>query len=86
MKRNTALKIVNPLLAVLVANQILTGLFGRSLSREGFEILHKDGGFVLAGVAVLHLILNWNWVKANFFKRAPVAKAERPRNTQRIKL
>ena len=74
MKRNTMLKIVNPILGVLVINQILTGIFGMSLSREAFEILHKDGGFVLAGAAVLHLILNWNWVKANFFKRAPAAK------------
>jgi hypothetical protein len=64
---------VNPILAVLVVNQILTGLFGRSLSHEAFEILHKDGGFVLAGFATLHLILNWNWVKANYFRRAPSA-------------
>jgi len=76
MKRNTMLKIVNPILGILVINQILTGVFGRSLSLEAFEILHKDGGFVLAGVAAIHLILNWNWVKANFFKRPPaVTKA-----------
>ena len=73
MKRNTLLKIINPVLALLVINQILTGLFGHSLSHEAFEILHKDGGFVLAGVAALHLILNWNWVKANYFKRTPAA-------------
>ena len=75
MKRNTMLKIVNPILGLLVVNQILTGVFGQSLSREAFEILHKDGGFVFAAVAALHLILNWNWVKANYFKRAPAAKA-----------
>ncbi len=69
MKRNNMLKIVNPILAVLVTSQILTGVFGRALPYTAFEILHKDGGFVLAGVAVLHLILNWNWVKANYFKR-----------------
>jgi hypothetical protein len=75
MKRNTMLKIANPILGILVINQILTGIFGRSLSREAFEILHEDGGLLLAMVAALHLILNWNWVKANFFKRAPAAKA-----------
>ena len=75
MKRNTMLKIVNPVLGILFINQILSGVFGRSLSREAFEILHKDGGFVFAAVAVIHLILNWNWVKANFFKRVPSAKA-----------
>jgi hypothetical protein len=75
MKRNTMLKIVNPILGLLVVNQILTGVFGASLPREAFEIMHEDGGFVLAGVAALHLILNWNWVKANYLKRAPAAKA-----------
>ncbi|MEI8206956.1 MAG: hypothetical protein WCG03_08775 [Kiritimatiellales bacterium] len=75
MKRNTMLKIVNPVLAVLFINQILTGVFGGSLSGEAFEILHEDAGFVLAAVATLHLILNWSWVKANFFKRTPGAKA-----------
>jgi hypothetical protein len=75
MKRNTMLKIVNPILGLLVINQILTGLLGETLPREAFEIMHEDGGFVLAGVAALHLILNWNWVKANYFKRAPAAKA-----------
>jgi len=74
MKRITLLKIVNPILALLVVSQILTGLLGDSLPHEAFEILHKDGGFVLAGVAALHLFLNWNWVKANYFKkRAPSA-------------
>ena len=73
MKRNDMLKIINPILGLLVVNQILTGVFGRSLSREAFEILHKDGGFVLAGVAALHLLLNWSWVKATYFKRRPAA-------------
>ncbi len=75
MKRNTMLKIVNPILGILIINQILTGIFGDSIPREVFEILHEDGGFVLAIVAALHLILNWNWVKATYFKRTPAAKA-----------
>ena len=78
MKRNTMLKIVNPVLGVLFINQILSGVFGPALFRispKAFEILHKDGGFVFAAVAVIHLILNWNWVKANFFKHVPVARA-----------
>lgn len=75
MKRNTMLKIVNPVLGVLVISQILTGLLADTLPPKAFEILHEDGGFLLAGVAALHLILNWNWVKANFFKRTPAAKA-----------
>lgn len=74
MKRNTMLKILNPILGILMASQMLTGIFGSSLSSEAFEIMHKDGGFLLAGVAGLHLILNWSWVKTNFFKRTSAVR------------
>lgn len=68
MKRNTMLKILNPVLGVLLANQILTGVFRGALPREAFEVMHEGGGYVFAAAAVLHVILNWNWVKANFFR------------------
>jgi hypothetical protein len=72
MQRNTALKIVNPALGLLVLNQVATGLVGDLLPRQAFEALHEGGGIALALAAVLHLALNWNWVKANFLKRSPV--------------
>ena len=72
MKRNAALKVLNPILGILMANQILTGLFHEALPHEAFEILHEGGGVVLAGAAILHVILNWNWVRANFFRKAAI--------------
>ena len=74
MKRNTMLKILNPILGVLLVNQILTGMFNEILSRESFEIVHEGGDIVFAVVATLHVILNWNWVKAMFFKSTPADK------------
>ena len=65
MKRNSVLKILNPILALLFLNQILAGLFHQSLPRNVFEILHQGGGIILATATLLHVILNWNWVKAN---------------------
>jgi hypothetical protein len=73
MTRNTLLKFLNPVLGLLVVNQILTGLLAGELfklSPNAFEILHEDGGIVLAILVILHLILNWNWIKATYFKRA----------------
>ena len=70
MTRSSALKAINPILAVLLANQLLTGFFADSLSRDSFEVLHQGGGILLAIVAALHLILNWSWVRATFFHRA----------------
>lgn len=69
MKRNTILKVLNPVLGVLLVNQIATGFFREALSREAFELLHEGGGVLLAVAAALHLILNWNWVQASFFRK-----------------
>lgn len=71
MKKNTALKIVNPILGILLLCQVLTGLLHSLLPRDVFEILHQANGIALALVASIHLILNWNWVKASFFQRTP---------------
>lgn len=73
MKRNTLLKVLNPVLALFFLNQILAGIFHGALSRRAFEILHERGGIVLTILVILHVTLNWNWVKANFFKKAPAA-------------
>ena len=69
MKKNTALKILNPILLILLFNQAATVLFGAKLSHETFEILHKGGGMVFIGLAVLHLILNFNWIKISYFHK-----------------
>ncbi len=69
MNRNTMLKILNPLLILLLVNQMLTGMFGRSMSREAFQLFHKGGGVVLAAALVLHIILNWTWIRATYLKR-----------------
>jgi hypothetical protein len=72
--RNTALKIVNPVLGLLVLNQIVTGIFIEFLP-EGASELHEWGGYLFVGVAVAHIALNWNWVKATFFRKKPAVKA-----------
>ena len=71
MKRNDMLKIVNPILAVLLLNQVLTGLLNDVLPHGLYEVLHGGSGIILTVVATIHIILNWNWVKANFLKKHP---------------
>ena len=67
MKRNTMLKILNPLLALLVVSQVSTGIFQENMPKETFEWVHATGGFSLAVGSLLHVVLNWNWVKTNLF-------------------
>jgi hypothetical protein len=69
MKRNTALKILNPVLFVLFVNQAVTVLFLDELPVKVFQIFHKGGGAVLLTLIALHFILNFNWLKANYFAK-----------------
>jgi len=69
MKRNTALKILNPILVVLAVNQATTVLFREKLSAETFEFFHQGGGAILLGLIIVHFVLNFNWIKANYFPK-----------------
>jgi len=70
MKKNTALKIVNPIMGVLLINQVLVAFLHDLLPKEVFEFLHEGGGVVFAVAAILHVTLNWNWIKMNFLQKA----------------
>ncbi|MDD5458671.1 MAG: hypothetical protein PHF37_04700 [Phycisphaerae bacterium] len=69
MAKNTALKILNPLLGLVLVSQAVTGLFGAKIGPEAFEVLHKDSGIVLAALVALHVALNFNWVKGSYFRK-----------------
>jgi hypothetical protein len=69
MRRNTALKILNPVLVVLFINQAVTALLHDYIPHEAFEIFHQFAGFVLLTLIALHFFLNFNWVKANYFAK-----------------
>ena len=69
MKRNTALKILNPILLVFFVNQAISALFREHYSFQAFSIFHKTAGGILLCLIALHFILNFNWVMANYFAR-----------------
>ena len=69
MKRNTALKIINPIILVLFVSQAVTALFSDRLSPDAFGFFHKGGGTILICLIILHFILNFNWVKANYLPK-----------------
>ena len=71
MQRNTALKTLNPVLGLLLLVQVGSGLLRGFLSRDAFGFLHFWGGMALMAVAAAHVVLNWNWVRANILRRRP---------------
>jgi hypothetical protein len=62
------LKYLNVIIGILILNQVLTGLLGHALRHGLFDILHKGTGIVLFVGVLLHLALNWGWVKSNFMQ------------------
>lgn len=64
------LKIVNPIIGILFLVQAGTGIFHGAISFEVFEKVHGSTGYLLTAGIATHIFLNWNWIKANFFKKA----------------
>lgn len=74
MSKNSALKVGNSLLAISFAVQLLSGFLmdsGHSFISE----VHEINPYVLATLLILHLSLNWGWIKINVLKIKPGAKA-----------
>ncbi len=66
--------ISSPILALLIINQGITGLIGadriESLGGEhAYAIWHVFPGYFLVLLIVLHVFLNWGWVKMHYFNK-----------------
>jgi hypothetical protein len=61
MSRIQALKILNPILFLLIIFQIISGLNPLLIP----YLVHQWVGIVIAVGIVLHLILNWTWIRTN---------------------
>lgn len=68
MKKRMVLRIVNPLLFLA-----FLGVAGAAVGRRAglvdgdlFRLVHPNAGFAFITLAVLHLVLNWGWVRTAF--------------------
>ncbi len=67
--KNTALRILNPFIGLLVCSQAATGLLSDHLPAKVFETVHEGGGILPVTGIALHVILNFGWIKNNLLKR-----------------
>ena len=74
MSRNAILKVLNPIIGIMLLSQILTGIFGRQIPHWAFENFHRHSGGILGIVVLFHIILNWNWIKASYFRKSSPSK------------
>jgi len=70
MEKKTVLKLINVIIAVLILSQALSATLRGLIGRDAFEVLHEGGGLLLLCGVVIHVILNWGWVKSTFLKKA----------------
>jgi hypothetical protein len=68
MNKQKWLKIVNVILPILVLWLLGTALL-HDVLHENFEKVHPIAGLLLVVCVVIHLILNWSWVKTAYCKK-----------------
>jgi len=70
MKRRKALQILNVFMAIdfliLVSTAITKNFW---LERGLYQSIHALPGFLFAGMTALHLLLNREWLRKNYFSK-----------------
>ena len=73
MNKATMLRIVNAVLFFSFVLQAITSaiIFLRLKvpHRQTIFEVHEYNGLLMILLAITHIILNWGWIKANFFKK-----------------
>lgn len=68
MKKQAVLRIINPIMFLLVLYQGVTGFFRLNMY-DHFKAVHPLAGGLLILLVVVHLSLNWPWVKSQYLKK-----------------
>lgn len=69
MNKLKVLKVLNPLVFLFAVCQAVTILLIKLTSIGWIVEVHEWIGIALLVCILVHLVLNWNWVKANFFTK-----------------
>ena len=75
MNKQKALKVINPIMFLLVLYQGVTGFFRMSMY-EHFKLVHPIAGALLLVFAIVHLSLNWPWVKSQYSSRKKLSSGK----------
>lgn len=67
--RKRWLQISIPIQAALLLSQLVTGLNSKHIPAETYEIVHEGGGILLVSLVIVHVIINWGWVRNQYSTR-----------------
>ena len=68
MFAKTWLKISIPIQFLLLISQALTGLNHDRIPDLTYQYVHVLPGLLLVTLVLVHLAINWDWVRANYFR------------------
>ncbi|OGF01419.1 MAG: hypothetical protein A2509_02135 [Candidatus Edwardsbacteria bacterium RIFOXYD12_FULL_50_11] len=69
MNKMDWLKKINPVLFLVFLVQAATGVIYFLVGSEILGVTHLFGGLLMILIAGIHLVLNWTWVRSNYFKK-----------------
>lgn len=73
MNKVKALRVVNVLLFLVFIGIAISGLtaflFPGLIPYSTFRLAHPLTGIAFIALVIAHLVLNFNWIKANFLKK-----------------
>jgi|WetSurMetagenome_2_1015567.scaffolds.fasta_scaffold82087_2 hypothetical protein len=65
MQKTKALKILIPIMDLVLIFQLFSGLVPAAVP----YVIHRASGILLVALVILHAVLNWPWIRANYLKR-----------------
>ncbi len=69
MKKLQTLKIVNTVLAIAFLTLGTTALLHDYIPYNTYRRIHPLAGYTLSALVVIHVILNYGWIKKNILKK-----------------
>ncbi len=69
MDRTKWLKRINVLLLFFLIYQAVTGVLVAVINEDVFGVIHPVGGGLLVIFGLIHLGLNWGWVRSVYFRK-----------------
>jgi hypothetical protein len=69
MEKTRWLKRTNVVLFFVLVYQAVTGALVELIDPDIFGVIHPAGGVLLVLVGIVHISLNWGWVRAVFLKK-----------------
>jgi hypothetical protein len=68
MNKQKWLRIVNAIIFLLLLWMVITAIL-HDVIHDIFEKIHPLGGLLLVIFIIIHLILNWGWIKAVYLRK-----------------